>query len=419
MSIGEIFTGFVVNGSCRGGSMRPDGEGLQAPAILLIGGGSGSRSLTFALGQAGMRVTRLVPAWDSGGSSRLIRERLGILPVGDIRQALMTLAHGERRAGAGFVDTDATAHVIRICNTRLPDEAPAPELQAAFALFKEGTHPAMRALDPGLRGAISLYLDLFQRAAGPDFDLRQGSIGNFILTGACLAHDRDINTAIFVFRQLCGIAGGVWPTSTDEDVDLVARDAAGSEIVGQHAVTAMAHGARAPLADVALRRQAGGPVRLNPAAAEAVASAQAIVYGPGSFFTSVLPHLLVPGLAEAIALRADIPRIFVGNMLECAETRGHDLAGLVGRFCETARQMIGDAGGPAGQPVVSHVLAHRASLVFSRRTRGFGALPPGNWQAGQAGEAGIRWIEDDYEDPWQRGAHDGPRLAMLIRDLAG
>ncbi len=393
-------------------------EAGQAPAILLIGGGSGSRSLTFALGQAGLRVTRLVPAWDSGGSSRLIRERLGILPVGDIRQALMTLAHAESRPthAQGDGRSDATAgNVIRICNTRLPDEAPVSELRAAFATFAEGDHPAMRALDPGLRGAIARYLDLFRRAVGPDFDLRQGSIGNFILTGAYLAHDRDINTAIFVFRQLCDIAGGVWPTSTDDDVELVARDATGREIVGQHLITGMPDRSRARLEDVSLQRQCGHAVRLNPAVGEAVAGAQAIVYGPGSFFTSVLPHLCVPGLVQAIASR-DIPRIFVGNMLECSETRGYDLAGLVARFGDTGRQMMAGEAAPAvPRALVTHVLAHRASLVFSRRERGFGALPPGN-PAILPGP--VSWIEDDYEDPWQRGAHDGRRLATLIRELA-
>jgi uncharacterized cofD-like protein len=349
--------------------------------------------------------------------------------VGDIRQALMTLAHsekgpiaekariGERRpqAGSDGICPDiTTANVIRICNTRLPDEAPAGELRRAFSSFAQASHPAMRALDPGLRGAIARYLDLFRRAVGSEFDLRQGSIGNFILTGAYLAHDRDINTAIFVFRQLCDIAGGVWPTSTDDDVELVARDGYGREIVGQHAITAVPGDGHARLETIALRRRSGEPVRLNPAVVEAVAQAQAIVYGPGSFFTSILPHLLVPGLAAAIAKQTGIPRILVGNMVECAETRGHDLAGLVARFLTIGGHALS---GDAGKSLVSHVLAHRGSLVFSRREKGFDALAPGDRRA-QGIDDEIEWIEDDYEDPWQRGAHDGPRLAALIEQLA-
>jgi hypothetical protein len=40
-----------------------------------------------------------VPAWVSGGSSKVIRERLAILSVGDIRQALMTMAHEKAARG--------------------------------------------------------------------------------------------------------------------------------------------------------------------------------------------------------------------------------------------------------------------------------------------------------------------------------
>lgn len=62
-------------------------------------------------------------------------------------------------------------------------------------------------MEPGLRGAILNYLRTFRDGIGADFDFRNGSIGNFILTGAHLAHNGDINTAIFVFRKLCDITG--------------------------------------------------------------------------------------------------------------------------------------------------------------------------------------------------------------------
>ena len=69
--------------------------------IVMFGGGSGSRDITIALSQAGWDVTRIVPAWDSGGSSKALRESLGILAMGDIRQALMTLTAPEMTALLG------------------------------------------------------------------------------------------------------------------------------------------------------------------------------------------------------------------------------------------------------------------------------------------------------------------------------
>jgi hypothetical protein len=77
--------------------------------IVLFSGGSACRSINVALCRSGADVIRVVPAWDSGGSSKVIRERLAILSVGDIRQALMTMAHGEGCAG----------DVVKICNARL------------------------------------------------------------------------------------------------------------------------------------------------------------------------------------------------------------------------------------------------------------------------------------------------------------
>jgi hypothetical protein len=51
---------------------------------------------------------------------------------------------------------------------------------------------------------------------------------------------------------------------------------------------------------------------------------------PGSFYTSILPHLLVDGALAAIGANRRAPRIFIGNILECAETRGATLSDAAG-----------------------------------------------------------------------------------------
>ncbi len=50
-------------------------------------------------------------------------------------------------------------------------------------------------------------LKTFFSAVGDGFDFGDGSIGNFILAGAILAHNGDVNTAVFVFRKLCSKDG--------------------------------------------------------------------------------------------------------------------------------------------------------------------------------------------------------------------
>ncbi len=375
--------------------------------IVMFGGGSGSRDITMALCRQRYDITRVVPAWDSGGSSKALRERLGILAMGDIRQALMTLAHGEERASA----------VVRFFNARLSEVGSAPELQAEFDFYASGAHPLLATMVPDVRTAVLRCLRVFADGMGEGFDLRRGSVGNFVLTGAYLAHDRDINAAIAVFRQLCGIAGQVWPSTADDTVALQARLRDGSVVDGQDKVTALPPAqARQGIAEVRLccrlpdlqacrdaEADAMLPPTAHPAALAAIAAADLMVFGPGSFFTSTLAHFSVPGIAQAIAQTApQVPKVLIGNLLECPETTGRSLGELVQAF-ERA----------AGAGVLTHVLANRGWVPFVRVVEGFRYLTEGR----VAPVEPTQVLFDDYEDPWQRGRHDAGKVAATLGAL--
>lgn len=373
--------------------------GSRLPHIVLFSGGSACRSTNLALLSRPVRLTRVVPAWDSGGSSKVIRENLGVLAVGDIRQALMTMAHGEGRAG----------DVVKVCNARLSSGSD-EDARAEFALYAEGRHPLLERMEPGLRGAILNYLRIFRAAIGPGFDFRNGSIGNFILTGAHLAHDGDINTAIFVFRKLCDISGHVWPSTEASSVALSAVLNDGTRIVGQHRVTALEEGpGRIGIREIALAAEGGVPA--NDAVLESLESADAIVFGPGSFFTSVLPHLLVEGIVPAIARNVHARRIFIGNILQCRETRGLDLA----RMLDVAAGLWLERGGAEARPF-THVLANRQLLPFEKTVGAFAYLGNGALEEAAA-RIGAEAVIGEFEDPWQRGQHDGAAVAGLISSL--
>lgn len=366
---------------------NPRAAGATGPHIVILAGGTASRNLTITLIRQGVRVTRLVPAWDSGGSSKSIRETLHILPVGDIRQALMTMAYAEGHAG----------DVVRIFNARLSETGNAASLAREFAFYTDGSHPVLSAMRPAIAQAILRYLRVFIAAAGPGFDLRRGSIGNFILTGALLAEAGDINAAILVFKSLCAIAGNVWPVSQDRDLTLSAELKDGRRIEGQHLITALGE------ADAALgiKTVTLGQATANPRALAAIAEADAIVYGPGSFYTSVLPHLLVEGLADAIA-GARVRKILVGNMLEDRETRGLTLDEMAERLRRAGKE----------QPVLTDILAHEGAVPVERvvgASRFVGRL------ARPVPDFAV--IARDFEDPWQRGQHDSGLVASVILQL--
>ncbi|WP_271022271.1 gluconeogenesis factor YvcK family protein [Rhizobium sp. RCAM05973] len=365
--------------------------------IVLFSGGSACRSINIALSQSGAEVTRVVPAWDSGGSSKAIRERLGILSVGDIRQALMTMAHGEGCAG----------DVVKICNARLSSNLGHGDARNEFQFYCEGRHPLLERMDSGLRGAILNYLNTFASAAGSDFDFRHGSIGNFILTGACIAHNGDINTAIFVFRKLCGISGNVWPSSVDNDLVLSATLNDGRTLMPQDIITRMsAQDAKTAVARVDLAGASNRAPLVNSAVFEAIAQADLIAFGPGSVYTSLIPHLLVDGVIAALK-QVDCPKVLIGNILQCRETLGSTLEDVLSAF-----DLHWHRGGGSSD-MFSHVLANRVLFPFEKTVGDFPYLVDE-----LPSTPSYELIRGEFEDAWNRGQHDGEAIAAHLLRIA-
>ena len=369
----------------------------------MFSGGSACRSINLALARRPVHLTRVVPSWDSGGSSKILREQFdNFLSIGDIRQALMTMAHGEGCAG----------EVVKICNSRISDNLGRDEAANEFAYFAEGRHPMLLEMEPGLRGAILNYLQTFGARIDAGFDFRNGSIGNFILTGAYLAHNNDINTAIFVFRKLCGIEGSVWPSSVQNGVDLSALLESGKAVEKQHRVTALdGTDSASGIQSIALTAADGRAVRANEAVLEAIEQADAIVFGPGSFFSSILPHLLVDGVVEAVERNRGALKVFIGNILQCRETFSLDLADVVARFDACWQRNGGTAG--AG---LTHVLANRELFPFEKTVGSFAYLGNGDLLA-QSEMSGFQAIVGEFEDAWSRGTHDGEAVAAVLTGL--
>ncbi len=361
--------------------------------VVLFSGGSACRSINIALSRSGVEVTRVVPAWDSGGSSKVIREQLGILSVGDIRQALMTMAHGEGCAG----------DVVKICNARISANLGLEDARNEFLFYAKGGHPLLERMEPGLHGAILNYLNTFASAVGEDFDFRHGSIGNFILTGACLAHNGDVNTAIFVFRKLCGINGNVWPSSVDRDLVLSATLKDGRTVIPQDAITTMAKAdAKVGIAEVELDRASGDRPMANSAVLDAIARADLIAFGPGSVYTSVIPHLLVDGVIAAVE-QALCPKVLIGNILQCRETIGLTLADVSSAFDHHWRRHGASSG------LFSHILANRVLFPFEKTIGEFPYLSDGLSE-----KAPPVLVRDEFEDAWNRGQHDGEAVAASL-----
>jgi uncharacterized cofD-like protein len=162
------------------------------------------------------------------------------------------------------------------------------------------------------RSALSEVLH--DRVAGENGEAGH-PVGNLLLA-ALSGIEGDLLLAIARLGRQIGITGRVLP-STLENVHLTAAFEDGTAVRGEAAIAAM----RGRIRKLALDR----PVQPVPEVVEALVNADLIVVGPGSLYTSILPNLLVSGVAATIsAVKAT--RVYVANLMtEPGETDGYTL----------------------------------------------------------------------------------------------
>ena len=135
-----------------------------------------------------------------------------------------------------------------------------------------------------------------------------------------------------------------------------------------------------------------------------------IVLGPGSFFSSVIPHFMIDGVVDALA-KSSRPKIFVGNMREGNECYGWSVTELVDLFLATCHKFTSEP--REDTDYITHIVAHDSD-THSRNVRGDRYLETGDLDRFR--KRGIKVTVADLEDPWKRGAHDANVLAKYIID---
>jgi|GEM_PF-928154 len=379
-------------------------------SVLAFSGGTGFREINMALARRTKNITRVVPIWDNGGSSKALRISYDLMPVGDIRHALMTQAHGEGRVGS----------VVKLFNWRLSGSGEHELLKKELNSFVDYKHPLICSVEQSLGHVIMTYLKQFAENMPDNMELRNGSIGNFVLVGAYLAHNKDLNTAIYVFRQLCSIQGNVWPVSLHNHLHINAILDNNDVILGQEKATKLdrslvGNKIQQIVFNTNQKEQKESstqhiPASCNPMVSDALKRAEVIVYGPGSFFTSILPHIMVDGIADEISKR-DIPKIFIGNLLEDNESHGYSLADLIEIFVNTANQYAKND--RSADKYITHILVNKSHAITEYTLNDRHYLKAGN-DIKRFTSQGISLIIDDFESPWKRGQHDVDWIADYL-----
>ena len=251
--------------------MTWDGSELSLPdlaplSVVALGGGHGLSASLSALRRVVEHVTAVVTVADNGGSSGRLREEFGCLPPGDLRQALAALCG----------DDDWGKTWARV-------------LQHRFAST----------------GAM-----------------HEHAVGNLLIVALWELLGDHVDGLAWVARLL-GAQGTVLPMSVAPiDIEAKVRGVSSSEPDALTTVRGQVEVASTAGQVVSIDLSPANPPAC-PEALEAVAEADWIVLGPGSWFTSVIPHLLVPDLRRAIVSAPARRAVTLNLSPQTGETDGY------------------------------------------------------------------------------------------------
>ena len=159
-----------------------------------------------------------------------------------------------------------------------------------------------------------------------DYRFKEGSLagqsfGNLFLA-ALNGISPSFDQAVARMSEVLAINGQVLPV-TNENVNVVAEFENGTSVMGESKISAFKRAQNCRITRVYMRPERPAPL---DAALEAIRRADIILLGPGSLYTSVIPNLLVDGVAEAIASSHAL-RIYIANiMTQEGETEGYRLS---------------------------------------------------------------------------------------------
>ena len=245
--------------------------------------------------------------------------------------------------------------------------------------------------DEALLGRLFQYR--FQSGQG----LRGHNFGNLFLTA--LNHvTGDFTDAVRVSSEVLAIRGRIFP-STNQLVSLEATLKNGKVIAGETHIGAT----RVPIRHVRLVPRKVKPL---PEVLEAIRAANLILLGPGSLFTSVIPNLLVSGVAKAIE-EARATRVYIANLMtQPGETQGYTLVDHVRAIQRHTERKIIDC-------VVLNSEPFAADAVQRYKSEG---AEPVAIDLAELQRMGLRCISNNLLGAHDVVRHDSNRLASLLID---
>lgn len=222
----------------------------RGPRIVTIGGGTGMSTLLRGLKKHSHNLTAVVTVADDGGSSGELRRTIGILPPGDFRNCLAALSNDE-----------------------------------------------------------ALLAQLFQYRFAAISGLNGHTLGNLLIT-ALIDITGSFEEALAESGKVLAVTGQVLP-ATLHDVRLVAS----KRLPSKEREVVVRGQSRIPQSDGQIMQiwlEPSNPLAFPPAI-QSILSADLIIVGPGSLYTSIMPNLLVPDIADALRSSRAV-KFYIGNI---------------------------------------------------------------------------------------------------------
>ena len=312
---------------------------MNSPVVVALGGGHGLAASLTALRLLTDQITAVVTVADDGGSSGRLRDEFGVLPPGDLRMALAALC-GDTEWGHQWRD---------VLQHRFPGEG------------QLGGHAVGNLL------IVSLW------------DLLGDTVGGLDLVGRLLNARGRVLPMASVPLNIEASVMGVDPSHPFE-ITTVAGQAQVATTMGR--VLSVGLNPRDP-----------------PACDEAVAAIHAadwVILGPGSWFTSVIPHLLVPEIHDALVSTSAKRVLTLNLVMHTVETVGFSAKNHLEVLAAHAPELGLDVVLADPEIVRDEVLLRRV-----------------------AGDMGAELVIADVGDQGRPGQHDSLRLAAAYRDIIG
>ena len=322
----------------------------RGPHIVAIGGGTGMPSLLRGLKEYTRNITAIVTVADDGGSSGRLRRELGLLPPGDFRNNIAALAR---------------------------DEA----LMTQVLQYRFGS-------------SVMVVEDEEGGGENGRSELQGHAFGNLLLA-ALTGITGSFDEGLLASERVLALRGRVLPATLAE-VSLVADIEANGQtmrVVGESAIPE----AKGHIQHVFLEPS---DVHAYPPALKAIFQADLILMGPGSLYTSILPNLLVPDLAEALQ-HARAPKVYICNLaIQPGETDNYSVADHV----DALLQHI-------STPFIDAVLAND-NLAVPPETGGGQTV-----YVEPVAPKQLKMITADLVDESRPWRHDSSKLARAVMNL--